>query len=41
MRPCLARGPRVLTFDLAAADKGMQRKLPAATGTKCVHSSGG
>lgn len=33
MRPCLARGPRVLTFDLAPADKGMKRKLPAATGT--------
>lgn len=33
MRPCLARGPCVLTFDLAPADKGMERKLPAAAGT--------
>lgn len=33
MRPCLARRPCVLTFDLAAADKGTERKLPAGTGT--------
>lgn len=33
MRPCLARGPCVLTFDLAAADKRMERKLAAGTGT--------
>lgn len=33
MRPCLARGPCVLTFDSATADKGMERKLPAGTGT--------
>lgn len=42
MRPCLARGPCVLTFDLARADKGKQRKLPAGTGTEpCVHNSAG
>lgn len=39
MRPCLARGPRVLTFDLAPADKGMKRKLPAATGTVAAEDS--
>lgn len=33
MRRCLAGGPCVLTFDLAPADKGKERKLPAGTGT--------
>lgn len=44
MRRCLAGGPCVLTFDLAPADKGKERKLPAGTGTGlCVYiyTSGG
>lgn len=33
MRRCLAGEPCVLTFDLAPADKGKERKLPVGTGT--------
>lgn len=38
MRRCLAGEPCVLTFDLAPADKGKERKLPVGTGTDlCVY----